>query len=95
MIGTHIEKIDTRTKKVSKTRELERYGKEKERPKGREEQDLWSSGCGRRFMFKRSWVQIPSPDTGQTFCHINFQHELYFCLKRHRKQSKKRPGMTH
>ena len=34
----------------------------------------WSSGYGRRPVFKRLWVQIPAPYTGQTFF-------LYFCSK--------------
>ena len=29
--------------------------------------ELWSSGYGRRLVFKRSWVQIPAHDTGWTF----------------------------
>ena len=30
----------------------------------------WSSGYRRRLASKRSWVQIPVPDTGWTFFHI-------------------------
>ena len=30
----------------------------------------WSSGYGKRLMFRRSWVQIPAPYTGWTFFHI-------------------------
>ena len=33
-------------------------------------EEPWSiSGYGRRFMFQRSWVQIPAPYTGLTFFH--------------------------
>ena len=31
----------------------------------------WSSGYGRRLMFRRWWVRIPSPYTGWTFFHFN------------------------
>ena len=34
-------------------------------------QEPWSSGYGRRLMFKRSWVQIPAQYTGWTFFCID------------------------
>ena len=32
----------------------------------------WSSGYGKRLVFQRPWVRIPSPYTGWTFFHIYF-----------------------
>ena len=49
----------------------------------------WSSGYGRRLMFRRSWVQIPALFTGWTFF-------TYFCCKKiATKINLKRPGMAH
>ena len=37
------------------------------KPKCHPRAEAWSSGYGRRLVFKRSWVQIPVPHTGWTF----------------------------
>ena len=40
------------------------------------------SGFGRRLVFKRSWLQIPTPDTGWTFFTLVCCKNFTVCLKR-------------
>ena len=42
----------------------------------------WSSGYGWQLMFKRSWVQIPVPNTGWTFFTLVCCKNCNVCLKR-------------
>ena len=49
----------------------------------------WSIGYGRRLLFKRLWVQIPTPDTGWFFSHLF----VVFIVSLRLKLNKKRPGM--
>ena len=54
----------------------------------------WPSVYGRRLVFKRSWVQIPAPDTGWTFFTYICCKNCTVCLKRS-KMNKQRPGLAH
>ena len=55
----------------------------------------WSSGYGRRLMFRRSGVQIPAPYTGWTFfTYILCKNCNDVCLKR-QKINKKRRVLAH
>ena len=57
----------------------------------------WSSGFGRRFMFKRLCVQIPTPATGWTFFTLICCIYLYCLLEEtqiNEKEAKDGPGLT-
>ena len=53
----------------------------------------WSSGCGKRLVFKWSWVWIPVPYTGWTFFHIHICCKI--CNVFEKTKNKKRPGLAH
>ena len=61
------------------------------------EEDSRSHGYGKRLMLKRWWVWIPALDISTYM--VNFSHsflvKLYLCLKRPKKDKKRRPGMAH
>ena len=55
-------------------------------------QDPWSSGYGRKLMFQRLWVQIPTQYTGLTFFHILFVVKIEMCVWKDENKRKRDRG---
>ena len=62
-----------------------------------QEREPWSSGYGRRLMYRRLWERIPAPYTGWTFFHIPLfaVKIVMFVWNDKNKKTKMRPGTAH
>ena len=58
------------------------------------QRESWSSGYGRRFMYRRLWVRIPALHTGWTFSHLfGVKIVMFLCRKDGNKQKEAGNGL--